>query len=206
MVKVKICGISNLDDALASTDAGCDALGFVFYKKSPRYIAPEEAKDIIKGLPDRLIKIGVFVNEREKEIRRIAGMCGLDMLQFHGDESPEFCRRFKDYKVIKAFKIKDKIDLKNMLKYNSFAYLFDTFAEKKAGGTGKKFNWKIILHVGGLKRPIFLSGGLSAHNVRRAVECVRPDWVDVCSSVEKRPGKKDHKKVKEFIAAAKRKR
>jgi phosphoribosylanthranilate isomerase len=203
MVKVKICGITNLEDARASVDAGCDALGFVFYKKSPRYIAPERARWIIKHLPPYIIKIGVFVNAREKSIRRIAKLCGLKILQFHGNESPQFCAKFKDYKIIKAFRVGDSIDLKELLKYKVFAYLFDTLIKLKIGGTGKKFNWELISRLDGLKCPIFLSGGLHAKNVKEAIKTVHPDWVDACTCLEMRPGKKDHKQVREFVSAAK---
>lgn len=203
MVKAKICGITNLDDAKVSLEAGCDALGFVFYKKSPRYIAPAVAKKIVSQLPKNAVKIGVFVNEKEKEIKKIAALCKLDMLQFHGDEPPEFCDKFKGYKVIKAFRLKRCFDEKSVLRYKPFAYLFDTFIKSKVGGTGKKFDWRLIRHINGLKRPVFLSGGLSAKNVLDAIKCVHPDWVDVCSSVELRPGKKNHRKVKEFIKAVK---
>lgn len=204
MVKTKICGITNLEDARNSCDAGCDALGFVFYKKSPRYIAPEKARRIIKRLPQQIIKIGVFVNAKEESIRRIAKLCGLNMLQFHGSESPEFCAKFKGYKIIKAFRIKGRLNLKNVLKYKVLAYLFDTFVKSKAGGTGKSFDWKLIRHVGRIKRPIFLSGGLNAANVRGAIKAVHPNWVDVSSSVEMRPGKKDRVKVKKIIQAVKK--
>lgn len=203
MVKSKICGITNLDDAKASIEAGCDALGFVFYKKSPRYISSVKAKKIIKQLPKNVIKIGVFVNEKEREIKRIAKFCNLDMLQFHGDESAEFCDKFKDYKVIKAFRVKGCIDEKMVARYKPFAYLFDTFVPAKAGGTGRKFNWKLIRHINELKRPVFLSGGLTAKNIKDAIRCLHPDWVDVSSSVEKYPGKKDRNKVKEFITSTK---
>jgi phosphoribosylanthranilate isomerase len=203
VVRVKICGITNLKDALASVDAGCDALGFAFFKKSPRYIRPEKAGRIARALPRSLIKIGVFVNAREKSIKRIAKLCCLDMLQFHGNESPEFCRRFKGYKIIKVFRVKDRIDREDLLKYRPFAYLFDTFVKSKPGGTGEKFNWKLIRHLKGIRQPIFLSGGLSAGNVRKAIKVAHPDWVDVCSSIELVPGRKDHLKVKKFIKAAK---
>jgi phosphoribosylanthranilate isomerase len=203
MVKVKICGITNLKDAKAAVDRGCDALGFVFYKKSPRYIAPQEAKEIIANLPKDAIKIGVFVNAGEKTIKDIAHFCGLDILQFHGNESVEFCQRFDNYKVIKAFKIKDKLDLPKILEYKTFAYSFDTFVKSKAGGTGKKFNWKLLKALKGIKKPIFLSGGINAKNVKDAIKTVHPDWVDVSSSLESSPGKKDHKKVREFIEAVK---
>lgn len=203
MVKVKICGITNLEDALASIDAGCDALGFVFYKKSPRYIAPEKAKGIIKRLPKGIIKIGVFVDVREQRIKKIAKLCGLDILQFHGNESAEFCRKFKKYRIIKAIRVSGRMDLSHILKYDPFAYLFDTFSASGQGGTGKKFDWKLVRHLGDIKKPVFLSGGLCIRNVRKAIEIVRPDWVDVCSSVEIAPGKKDHKKIADFIRKVK---
>lgn len=203
-VKVKICGITNLADARAAIKSGCDALGFIFYKKSPRYIACHRAKGIIDKLPRAIKKVGVFVDAREEEIRRIARLCRLDMLQFHGSESPEFCARFKGHKIIKAFRVKDKINLKNITKYKTFACLFDTFMKSKAGGTGKKFDWRLARPASGIRRPIFLSGGLNKQNVKKAIDIVRPEWVDASSSLESVPGKKDHKKLKEFIAAAKK--
>lgn len=203
MVKVKICGITNLADAKAAQDAGCDALGFVFYKKSPRYIAPEEAREIIAGLGGGVIKIGVFFNAKEAAIRRIAKLCRLNMLQFHGDESPEFCLRFKDYKVIKGFRIKNSFDLQRALRYKTFAYLFDTFVSREPGGTGKRFNWKLLTNLDNISKPVFLSGGLNARNVQGAVKMVRPEWVDASSSLETRPGKKDHNKTRKFIRSVK---
>ena len=204
MVKIKICGITNLEDALNSVKAGCNALGFVFYRKSPRYITPDEARQIIKHIPAHILKIGVFVNAEEKTIKRIARLCNLDMVQFHGNESPEFCKKFKGYKIIKAFRVKDKIELKNLLSYKTFAYLFDTFVKSKIGGTGKKFNWTRVRHLKDLRKPIFLSGGLNAKNVTEAIKQVRPDWLDVSTSVEIKPGKKDYNKVKEFIEVVKK--
>ncbi len=204
MVKVKICGITNLEDAKASINAGCDALGFVFYKKSPRYITPQKVNDIIKHLPPNIIKMGVFVNAQEKAVKRIAKLCGLDILQFHGDESSGFCQRFKNYRIIKAFRVKDKIDLEKILKYKIFAYLFDTSVKSKFGGTGKKFNWELLYYLKNIKQPIFLSGGLNYKNIKGAIESVQPDWVDVSSAVEIRPGKKNHKKVREFVRAVKK--
>ncbi|MDD5610990.1 MAG: phosphoribosylanthranilate isomerase [Candidatus Omnitrophica bacterium] len=203
MIKVKICGITNLEDAQASIDAGCDALGFVFYKKSPRYIRPQIVAEIIKHLPAKLIKIGVFVNAKEEAIKRIAKLDHLDMLQFHGNESPGFCRKFKKYKVIKAFRIKDKIDLPMIARYKTFAYLFDTFVKSKIGGTGRKFDWKLLRHLDGLKQPVFLSGGLTAKNVKRATRSFKPAWLDASTSLEKYPGKKDSNKIRNFIRAAK---
>jgi phosphoribosylanthranilate isomerase len=191
-----------LEDAHAAVKAGADALGFVFYKKSPRYIAPQAARDIIRKLPAKVRKIGVFVNAAEKYIRRVSRLCGLDMLQFHGSESAQFCRRFKGYRIIKAYRIKSGIDLKGVLQYKPYAYLFDTFCPEKLGGTGKKFNWKLLQGID-VKQPVFLSGGLNARNVKKAIALVRPAWVDVSTSVESRPGKKDRRKLRAFIKAAK---
>jgi phosphoribosylanthranilate isomerase len=146
----------------------------------------------------------VFVNAKEKTIKRIAKLCNLDMLQFHGNESPQFCKKFKGYKIIKAFRVKGKIEVKNLLHYKTFAYLFDTFVKSKMGGTGKKFNWTRVRHLEDFYKPIFLSGGLDARNVTEAIKQVRPDWLDVSTSVEIKPGKKDYNKVKEFIEAVKK--
>jgi phosphoribosylanthranilate isomerase len=202
MVKVKICGITNLQDALASVKSGCDALGFIFCRKSPRYITAQKAKDIIAHLPRKVIKVGVFVNTPERRIKHIAKLCRLDILQFHGDESAEFCKKFKGYKIIKAFRVKDRMDLKKIIGYKTFGYLFDTFSPSRFGGTGKSFNWKLIedLHTV-TNQPIFLSGGLNLGNVKLAIKHIHPDWVDVSSSVELAPGKKDPKKVNRFIKA-----
>jgi len=202
VVRVKICGITNLEDALAAAEAGCDAVGFIFYKKSPRYIAPIKAKEIIRKLPKGVIKIGVFVNAAEDTIRDAARLCHLDMLQFHGDETPEFCRRFKGCKIIKSFRVKDKFDPEAVAGYKVFAYLFDTFSKGRFGGTGSVFNWKLIDDLN-LKQPVFVSGGLSRRNVSGAIKLIRPSWVDASTSLEERPGKKDHKEIRRFIAAAK---
>jgi phosphoribosylanthranilate isomerase len=190
-------------DAKAAIAAGCDALGFIFFKQSPRYIRPQAAEAIIKQLPRNIIKVGVFVDAPEKSIKKIAKLCGLDILQFHGQESPAFCQRFKSYKVIKVFRVRDKIDLGRLREYNTFAYLFDTFSKSKAGGTGKSFNWEILRYPADLRQLIFLSGGLHARNVRGAIAMAHPDWVDASTALERSPGKKDHAKVRRFIQAAK---
>lgn len=204
MVKVKICGITNLEDALNSVGAGCDALGFVFYKKSPRYISPENAREIIRRVPSPILKMGVFVNAREETVKRIAKFCGLDVLQFHGSESPEFCSKFKNYKIIKAFRVKNKEGLGSLLNYKPFAYLFDTFTKGKIGGTGRKFDWELVRHLDGLHKPVFLSGGLNADNVEKAIKYVHPEWVDVSTGVETKPGKKNLEKVKKFVETVKK--
>ncbi len=203
MVKVKICGITNVEDAQDAVRSGCDAIGFGFFKKSPRYVTAAQAAKIVQVLPKGVIKIGVFVNAREKTIRRIAKLCRLDILQFHGSESPEFCVRFKGYKVMKVFRVKDAIDISRISRYKTFAYFFDTFVPDKPGGTGETFDWRLLRFLETVKQPIFLSGGLSERNVKQAIVTAQPDWVDVCSSVELMPGKKDHAKVRRFIVAAK---
>jgi len=201
VIKVKICGITNLKDALAAVEAGSDALGFVFCKLSPRYITPKRVGEIISRLPKNIIKIGIFVNARENSIKNIAKNCSLDILQFHGDESPEFCRRFKNYKIIKAFRVKGPLDLERIARYNVFAYLFDSFSQEKLGGTAKRFNWEFLDGVSEIKRPVFLSGGLNHKNVQAAIKAVQPRWVDVSSGVEVMPGKKDPRKIRAFIKA-----
>jgi len=203
LVKVKICGITNLEDALISYFSGADAIGFVFYRKSSRYIDPIKARNIIRILPKKIKCVGVFVDESAAKVKKIAKLCGLDILQFHGKESPDYCKKFRDYKVIKAFRIRRKEDLAWVSKYKTFAYLFDSFSPTLQGGTGSKFNWKILAQIGRMKPAMFLSGGLTAGNVRKAVKLLKPDWVDVSSSLESKPGKKDHQKVKKFVQAVK---
>jgi phosphoribosylanthranilate isomerase len=203
MVKVKICGITNLEDALASFFAGADALGFVFYKKSPRSISVIRAQNISKILPKNILRVGVFVNENPAKEKKIAQACHLDMLQFHGQESPAYCRKFKGYRIIKAFRIATQEDLDNLSAYKTFAYLFDNFSDEQLGGTGKKFNWKILAQSARIKPIMFVSGGLTAGNAGLAVKLLKPDWVDVSSSLESKPGKKDHQKIQRFIQALK---
>ena len=200
-IKVKICGITNFEDALAAQNLGASALGFVFYSKSSRYILPEAAQKIISRLNKRIKKIGVFVNADLVLVKKIARFCGLDMLQFHGDETPDFCRKFKGYKIIRAFRIKNKDSLKDIEKYPVDYYLFDTFKKDSFGGTGAYFNWDILK---GLKssKPFFLSGGLNSKNIVSAIKSARPDWVDVSSAVEAKPGIKDKKLLQDFINKA----
>jgi len=200
MVKVKVCGITNLEDALVSFLYGADAIGFVFYKKSPRYISPQKCANISAILPKKILRVGVFVDEKAQRVKKTARACRLDMLQFHGDESPAYCRKFKGYKVIKSFRVDKRINLDDISRYKTYAYLFDTYSKGKPGGTGEKFNWKLLCQTAKMKRIVFLSGGLTSGNVQKAIKLLRPDWVDASSSLESRPGKKDHRKIKEFIA------
>ncbi len=201
MVRVKICGITNLEDALASVFAGAHALGFVFYKKSPRYIHWRQAQNIARLLPAKILRVGVFVDEKPARVKKIAALCGLDILQFHGQESAAYCRKFKGYKIIKAFRIAKLSDLVQIYRYKTFAYLFDSAAGDRPGGSGKKFNWKILAQSARIEPVVFISGGLTPVNVRQAVKLLKPDWVDVSSGLESWPGKKDHRKIKRFIQA-----
>jgi len=200
MLKIKICGITNFSDALSACKLGTDLLGFIFYKRSPRYIFPRKAKRIIQKLPPNIKKVGIFVNEDIDKVKRISKYLRLDFLQFHGKESACYISKFKDYRIIKTFRIKDKKSLKAISKYkNVDFYLLDTYVKEKLGGTGKIFNWNLAVKAKSFKNPIILSGGLNPKNVMRAIKKVRPFAVDVCSGVEKEIGKKDPKLLEEFI-------
>jgi phosphoribosylanthranilate isomerase len=201
--RVKVCGVTNLPDALAAARAKCQAIGFNFYRRSPRYVRPEVAAKIAAYLPRSVARVGVFVNSRESTVRAIARECGLDILQFHGDESPEFCRRFPGYKVVKAFRIRTAADLRGIEDFDTWGYLFDAFSAKRYGGTGRTFEWKLAAGFRGAGKKVFLSGGLSPENVRRALCAVHPDWVEVCSGVESAPGRKDAGKMERFMCAVK---
>ena len=201
-VKVKICGITNAPDALAAVEAGADALGFMFYERSPRHVSIPQVAGILKELPPFVIKVGVFVDAPEDLVMRAIGDCGLNMLQFHGNETPEYCTQF-GLMSMKAFRIRDAGSLAALPEYPTDAYLLDSFVADKLGGTGEKFNWDLAIEAKKFGRPIFLAGGLTPSNVADAVRTVQPYAVDVSSGVEAAPGKKDHVKVREFIQAAK---
>jgi phosphoribosylanthranilate isomerase len=201
--KVKICGITNLADAQAAVGAGADALGFNFYEKSPRFVPLKTAAEISKKLPPFVMRVGIFVNAPEGFVLRAIGESNLTMLQFHGDEPPEFCTQF-GLMSMKAFRIRDEKSLDELPKYQTDAYLLDACSAEVRGGTGEKFNWDLAVEAQKFGRPIFLAGGLTPENVAGAVKKVRPFGVDVASGVEISPGKKDHAKVKAFIQAAKK--
>jgi len=201
-VKVKICGITNPPDALAAVEAGADVLGFIFYESSPRHVSVREAGEIIRQLPPFVIKAGVFVDASEDLVMRAIGDCGLNLLQFHGSETPEYCAQF-GLMSMKAFRIRDSESLKILPSYATDAWLLDAFVADKIGGTGEQFNWDLAVEATKLGRPVFLAGGLTPANVAEAVRKVRPYGVDVSSGVEAEPGRKDHQKVRDFIKAAK---
>jgi phosphoribosylanthranilate isomerase len=200
-VKVKICGITNTADALAAVQAGADALGFMLYDGSPRRIAVGAAADIVRQLPPFVIKVGVFVDAAEDLVRRAIGECGLNLLQFHGEERPEYCLQF-GLMSMKAFRIRDADSLKALPGYPTEAWLLDAYVPGKSGGTGETFNWDLAARAKQQGRPIFLAGGLTPANVAEAIRRVQPYGVDVSSGVEVSPGRKDHEKVRAFIAAA----
>ena len=199
-VKVKICGITNVPDALAAVEAGADALGLMFYEPSPRRVNIREAAEIIRELPPFIMKVGVFVDAPEDFVLRAIDDCGLSMLQFHGNETPEYCTQF-GLMSMKAFRIRDAASLTALQNYATDAWLLDAFSADKLGGTGEKFNWDLALEAKKSGRPIFLAGGLTPANVADAVQRVQPFGVDVSTGVEAGPGKKDHGKVRAFIKA-----
>lgn len=201
MVKVKICGITNLEDALTAIDAGADALGFVFFKESPRHVFPEEAEAIIRHLPPFVQTIGLFVNEELECVNETADSCGLDIIQLHGDEPPEYCNAIAR-RIIKAFRVRDITCLEPMNAYRASAFLLDAWSPSAYGGTGITFNWEVAACAARSSR-VILAGGLTADNVAAAIEQVRPYGVDVSSGVESSPGRKDADKLREFIRKVK---
>jgi len=214
MIKIKICGITNKRDAIDASDLGVDMLGFVFYKKSKRYVEPKIVRDIVNELPPSILKVGVFVNEDKDKVMDIAGDCSLDMLQFHADETGDYCSSFyteggaaygegDSYKVIKAFRIKDRDSLKGINDYGVDFYMLDTYSSKALGGTGASFDWKIVENFEFLK-PIIVSGGLNPDNVSNAIRTLSPYGVDVSSGIEASPGRKNLNLMKKFIEKVRR--
>jgi phosphoribosylanthranilate isomerase len=199
VTRVKICGITSAEDAAAAVEAGADALGFVFVRGTPRHVQPEAAARIVQELPPFLTAVGVFVDQPLEEVLRTAEQCGLQAVQLHGEEPAEYSRRIP-IRVIKAIRVREAADLRPIATYPAHAFLLDAFVEGLAGGTGTSISWELARQAKG-RLPIILSGGLRPETVGGAVRAVRPYGVDVSSGVEKSPGRKDHEKVREFIAA-----
>jgi len=195
VTQVKICGITNQEDALCAIQCGAAALGFIFYPPSPRYIKPDDVKKIISSLPEQIVSVGVFVNEAPQQINSIMEHCGLDILQLHGDESPEFCRKFQASRIIKAVELKNEDDLNRAFQYDVAAILVDNRHAGLYGGTGKPSNWDMACRIKDKKR-LILSGGLNEENIVEALQRVAPPALDINSGVEISPGKKDHAKLK----------
>lgn len=200
MTKVKICGITNHEDAEASVKFGANAIGFIFYRKSPRYIEPQRAREIISLLPPFVISVGVFVNANPEDILRTLEIARFDVCQLHGDETPEECMKIP-IKTIKAIRVKNYLNKETLHYYPTSAILLDSYSEKGYGGTGAKFDWNLAKGLSQIK-PIIISGGLTPENVAQAVRLACPYGVDVSSGVEDYPGKKNHQKIKKFIEEA----
>jgi phosphoribosylanthranilate isomerase len=195
-MKVKVCGITNLYDALVCEKEGADALGFIFYSKSKRNINPDEAALIINKLSPFTTKVGVFVNEKSEIINEIVNKTRINIIQLHGDEDENYCAEMK-LPVIKTFRINDDFDFEQVNKYKNVNYLFDSYSEDSFGGTGKSFNWEMIPRE--LKSQIILSGGINEINIEKLFYGISPAAIDVLSSLESEPGKKDENKVRSFF-------
>jgi phosphoribosylanthranilate isomerase len=205
MPKVKICGITNAEDAAVAVEAGADALGFVFYRKSPRYIDPTLARQIVMGLPPLVIPVGVFVDEEQQVVQNIMDSCGLAVAQLHGNESAIYCKEL-GRTVWKALRVKDRSTFLALAEFRGRAgvrgFVLDAYSDQAYGGTGQVIDWQLAAEVAKAAN-ILLAGGLTPDNVEKAIEAVRPYGVDVSSGVESVPRKKDHEKVRAFIRAAK---
>lgn len=207
MTNVKICGITNLADALAAARLGADALGFNFYPKSPRYISPAMAREIASNLRGGMKIVGVFVNADHSAVAKICEQAQLDAIQLHGDETPdlvETIRRHTDAEVIKAFRVSSAFRPQTILDYQADAVLLDALSSEAFGGTGRCIDWDIARSVRDLTAKLYLAGGLTPDNVVRAIRAVRPYAVDVASGVESEKGRKDPAKLAAFIRKAKR--
>ena len=197
IVKVKICGITNYEDATAAVDMGADLLGFNFYPKSPRFVTPQKASEIISKLPGFIDTVGVFVNASLEQIRETMDLCQLNWVQLHGDEDPEFCNSFLslNVKTMKALRVKDQSDIQQAENYFTDAILLDAFHPEKYGGTGLTFDWNIVGHI---NKRIFLAGGINPDNATEAIK-LGVYGIDVCSGIEAEPGKKDHEKMRKLF-------
>jgi phosphoribosylanthranilate isomerase len=202
MALIKICGITNASDALAAVEAGADILGFNFYPKSPRFVSPREARLIAEVLPERIERVGVFVNEAEPEsVLRAVAESGVGAAQLHGDETPEFCARLEGVSVIKALRVGRGFGVERAASYKTDAVLLDAYDEDAYGGTGRTFDWSLARRTREVVPKLFLAGGLTPGNVAEAVRAVAPFAVDVCSGVETAPGRKSRDLMRRFVEA-----
>jgi phosphoribosylanthranilate isomerase len=198
MVEIKICGITNINDAFIAAEWGADALGFIFYPKSQRYVEPVKAKEIIQKLPCEISKVGVFVNHEIEEVKEIAQFCDLDLIQLHGDESPEYCAQFPVSSLIKAVCCQTEEEVRELRNYPVGAVLMDARDSRQYGGTGKNSDWRLAIMVKET-HPLILAGGLNKRNIRKAIEMVKPQAVDINTGVEILPGKKGPNKIREIM-------
>jgi phosphoribosylanthranilate isomerase len=198
-MKVKVCGITSYEDAVMVLDQGVDALGFNFFPPSPRYLKPVDARSIIRRLPPFVTTVGLFVNMTEaSQVLEIAAAASVQVLQLHGDETPEYCRQLEAWPLIKALRVGKGGIPQNLDAYSVQAFLLDAKDDALFGGTGRCFDWTLTREIHRL-RPLILAGGLRPDNVREAIRVVEPYGLDVCSGVESAPGKKDEKKLKQFM-------
>ena len=205
MAKIKICGITNVEDANWVANLGADYLGLIFAKDSKRKVSLDNAKEITAAVPPYIKKVGLFINEEPKVVDKMLTLCKLDVLQFHGEETPGYCSQFKGRaEIIKGFRMKDEQSLNQISQYDVDFYLLDAFVEGEWGGTGKTFNWELALKAKELGRPIFLAGGLNPENVAEAIKKVQPYAVDVASGVEASPRRKSVELMQEFIDKARK--
>ncbi len=195
-MKIKICGITNTEDALAAESFGADAVGFIFYKKSKRYVSPEQAEQIIKTLSPFTTKVGVFVDETFEIINKISKQTGINVVQLHGEENLHIMKSIS-LPVIKAFRVDNNFDYNKLNQYQEYSILLDAYSENNYGGTGNKFNWEKIPFE--IKNKIILSGGISSDNIEFIYKNINPAAVDLSSSLEIRPGRKDKKKMEKFF-------
>lgn len=203
MTKVKICGITNPEDALAAVEAGADALGFNFWRGSRRFIAPAAAREIVARVPAGVLCVGVFVNEgAPADVERAAREAGVGAVQLHGEETPEFCAGVRGFEVIKALRVGAGFSGETAARFGAVAILLDAYSEGVPGGTGRTFDWALAKEARSRVSKLYLAGGLTPENVGAAVAEVRPFAVDVCSGVERAPGSKDAGRVRAFVAAA----
>ena len=205
--RIKICGITNLEDALLAVSAGADELGFNFFEGSLRYVTPETASSIADKLPVTTLKVGVFVNQTAERVLEIASIVGLNAIQLHGDEDAAFIdeiRKRSELTVIKALRVSPQFHAKDAVVFRADAILLDSYSDKEHGGTGATFDWDIAKQVSNLFPVLYLAGGLTPENVSEAIKQVRPYAVDVCSRIESTPGKKDEDKLKRFITAVRK--
>jgi phosphoribosylanthranilate isomerase len=202
MTLVKVCGITNIEDALAALEAGADMLGFNFYARSPRYVTPDAARRIIEQMPEGVTRIGVFVNESSPvDVLRIARESGVTSVQLHGDETPEFCRALVGVTTIKALRVGKDYSVESAKVFETDAVLLDAYSANAFGGTGHTFDWALARATREAVPRLFLAGGLKPANVAAAIESVGPYAVDVCSGVETSPGRKSFQLMRDFVAA-----
>jgi phosphoribosylanthranilate isomerase len=204
MVLVKVCGITNLEDAYAAIEAGAFALGFNFYRRSPRYIEPAFAREIIEQMPPEVLCVGVFVNEGRAALERIVAESCVAAVQLHGDETPQECDVLAPLRLIKALRVNDEFAPELATEYRVEAILLDSFSQSARGGTGRTFDWSLARRTRALVSKLFLAGGLTPENVAAAIATVEPYAVDVCSGIESSPGRKNLARMREFFAAVER--